>query len=148
MNSSNFSNYNAFKQLLSNKFSLIAVICIVLFFFISIFAYQIMPDNSPLANNIELSIAKKEPGFKVKFLLFKEDVMMQESIKKNTLFFGKDKPYQRIPINNYQIIRDSVYYSIYGKSNLDIKKTSVDKLYFNKSMKYVEEKLFSNQYYI
>jgi len=90
MNLYKILTHHIIKNLLSNKLSAIAVFFIILFFLISIFSYQIMPDNSPFANTIELSIAKKEPGFKATFLLIKKDTLMKQLSYLNTFFLGKD----------------------------------------------------------
>ena len=69
-----------FFQMFSNKINLLEFFFIVFFFFISIFAYQIMPDATPLANSIELSISKEKPGFTADFLLFKKDSLVEKSV--------------------------------------------------------------------
>ena len=46
-------------------------------FLISVFAYVIAPDNSFNANNMNLSIHSKKPGFKV-------TMIVQESVNKNS----------------------------------------------------------------
>ena len=52
-----------FKKILSNKISATALFCVLFFFLLAVFSYQIMPDKTPLANSIQLSIAKQKPGF-------------------------------------------------------------------------------------
>ena len=48
--------------------SLLCLLIITIFFLTAIFAYQIMPDKTLLANNIQLAIAKK-PGFTCDYIL-------------------------------------------------------------------------------
>ena len=60
-------------KILSNTTLFIPLFFIFLFLFVAIFSYQIMPDDTPMANSIELSIAKKKPGFQGQYLLFKKE---------------------------------------------------------------------------
>ena len=49
-----------------------------------------MPDDTPLANNIQLSIAKKPPGFNADVLLLRKDTVYNtKSLKK--FFLGEEK---------------------------------------------------------
>ena len=57
------SNSFFIQKILSNKITFFSLIVIALFLFIAIFPYQIMPDRTPLANSIDLSIAKKKTRF-------------------------------------------------------------------------------------
>jgi peptide/nickel transport system permease protein len=130
------------KKILSNKISFVLLFFIFVFFILAVFPYQFMPDNSPMANSIQLSIAKKEPGFKANLLLLKKDDL---SIAKNSLykfFFGTKKNYNEIVINDYDIIHDTVYYFLYNSSLEDMQKINLEKVYFNKYDVCVVEKTF------
>ena len=142
MKSNKSLNRIALQKILSNKISLLALCFISIFLFVAIFPYQIMPDNSPMANSIELSIAKKKPGFRAKVLLFKKDNnnIMPKNI--NNFFFGKEKSYNEIIINNYKIVNDTVYYLPYNTSSSNIKTDDITNLYFSKSGECVKEKIF------
>lgn len=131
-----------FDQILSNPVLVISLFCIFSFFLISVFAYQIMPDNTPMANSIELSIAKKKPGFQANFLLFKNE---QNTISKNTVyqfFFGREKPYREMIINDYSVVGDTIYYSLYNHSLDDLKKNNVSDLYSYHAGEYIINKKF------
>ena len=101
-----------------------------------------MPDNTPMANSIELSIAKKPPGFKAQFLLFKKENQTIYSNSIYSFFFGKEKEYKEVIINDYHILGDTVYYSVYNNSMQDIKKNNISELYFNHLGQCVIEKRF------
>ena len=139
MKSNKSSNYHIFKRIISNKISLLAIVVIFIFLFTAIFAYQIMPDKTPLANSIELSIAKKKPGFRADYLLFKNDTL--QSIQSNSFFSGRENGYDELLIYNYREVEDTVYYTT-SKINTDFKKVHISNLYFNNSGNYIQEKYF------
>ena len=129
-------------KILSNKTLLISLFFIFLFFLITIFSYQIMPDKTPMANSVELSIAKKKPGFKAHFLLFKKEKTHEDKSYISHFFFGQENMYDEVIINEYSIIGDTVLYSIYNDSLKAIKKKHVSDLYFNKSKQCLIQKKF------
>ena len=139
MTSNKSSRQILFQKLTSNKTSLIALLVIFIFLFIAIFAYQIMPDKTPLANSIELSIAKKKPGFRSDYLLLKRDV--HQTIKSTSFFSGRENDYDELLIQNHKVIGDTVYYQT-EKLSLDFKKVHISNLYFNDSGNYIQEKYF------
>ena len=81
----------------------ISVLIISLFFFISLFCYFIIPDKTINANSINLTIKSQKPGFKKMFF---ENVSVNYSIK--NLFFGSEKIDESYPLDDYEIINDSI----------------------------------------
>jgi len=138
MKSHKFSKRIIFQKILSNKISSIALLVIILFLLTAIFSYQIMPDKSPLANSIELSISKQKPGFIAEYLLFKKN---NEIIQKNNFFSGRYNNYNEVIISDYKIINDTVYYQM-NHFNSDFKKAHISDLYFNQFGQCVQEKKF------
>ena len=51
-----------------NKTAMAGWYFIILSFLIAVFAYLIIPDNTPMSNRINLSISNQSPGFKVQML--------------------------------------------------------------------------------
>ena len=90
----------------------VSVLIISLFFFISLFCYFIIPDKTINANSINLTIKSQKPGFKKMFF---ENVSVNYSIK--NLFFGSEKIDESYPLDDYEIINDSIIKIInYGES--------------------------------
>lgn len=81
----------------------ISVLIIFLFFFISLFCYFIIPDKTINANSINLTIKSQKPGYKKMFF---ENVSVNYSIK--NLFFGSQKIGESYPLDDYEIINDSI----------------------------------------
>tara|TARA_B100000902_G_C27311209_1_gene918515 strand:- start:54 stop:1148 length:1095 start_codon:yes stop_codon:yes gene_type:complete len=138
----NFFN-NKFISLINNKVSAIALLVIFCFFLLSVFAYQLMPDNTPNANSIQLSIAKQIPGFKANFLLVKKDSSKINNKIVNTFFWGEDKSYNEILIKSYKISNDTIYYNLYDDNiGLYTNQELISNLSFSKNGDYIEEKTF------
>ena len=98
-----------------------------------------MPDKTPLANSIELSIAKKKPGFKANYLLFKKNIVQKKDLK--NIFFGQVNNYEEVLINDYKLIKDTMYYQSYTL-NAEFQKVHVSNLYSHKFKNGVKEKTF------
>ena len=81
----------------------VSVLIISLFFFISLFCYFIIPDKTINANSINLTIKSQKPGYKKMFF---ENVSVNYSIK--NLFFGSEKIGESYPLDDYEIINDSI----------------------------------------
>ncbi|MAQ31222.1 MAG: peptide transporter [Flavobacteriales bacterium] len=141
MDSTKSSYRISFFHMFSNKINLLAFVFIVGFFFISIFAYQVMPDATPLANSIELSISKEKPGFTADFLLFKKDNHVEKNMI-SSFFFGSENPYSEEIVSDHSVIGDTIYYYSYNSSKSFLKKKHVSSLYYMKSGEYFKNKCF------
>jgi peptide/nickel transport system permease protein len=142
MKSNKSLNREVIKKILSNKISLFSIFFIFLFFFAALFSYQFMPDKTPMANNIQLSIAKEKPGFKVNFLLLKRDSIYAPKNNIHEFFFGKNKPYTEIAISDYYHSNDTIYYSLYNSTLQENQKIHIDKSFINADGSFVQERSF------
>ena len=79
-------------------------ICILLAFF----AYAIIPDHSANANQMELSIHSKRPGFQVDVLKIPQKNRNDDRSFLNELFFGFEIQYEKIPYQKLQIAEDQI----------------------------------------
>lgn len=103
-----------FKRSFWGVFSFWFIVCIGL---ISVFAYVIAPDSSQYANQMNLAIHSKKPGFKVDVISIAVDKVEQSTL--NKLFFGdKNSPIQ-IPILDYKIESDNLIYTEYASDGLE-----------------------------
>ena len=84
------------------SFSYIGV-CVLL----AIFAYGIIPDNSANANQMELSVHSKEPGFQVKMLKVPTNISTDRSFL-HQLFFGFEIEHEEIPYGQLRVDDDKV----------------------------------------
>ena len=115
-----------FFNLKTNFLGIISLAFIVFIFFLSFFAYVIAPDNSVNANQMNLSIHSKKPGFSVKMLVIKNDVKNENFI--SSLLWGKKDDSSRIPISEYKIEENFIFYKDYNSLDSDFKKIENKKI--------------------
>ena len=75
---------------------------------ISILGYLIVPDKSPNCNEQSLSIAAKKPFFTVKIALIPKNKIIQNKGWFHTMLFGREYPFQAIPIDSFHFSGDNV----------------------------------------
>jgi len=102
-----------FFNIKKNLSGIISLVFIILVALIAFFAYAITPDNSQNANQMHLPIHSKAPGFEVDMLVISNNIEPQSSI--NKLFYGDKNPDIEIPIINYKISNDTLYYQEFNQ---------------------------------
>ncbi len=85
------------KKIAKNKLGLGGLIFISILLIISSLGYLITPDSSPKANNINLEIALKKPGFSVDFLRISEN-QGEETGFFTSLVSGRPDRFKTIPV--------------------------------------------------
>ena len=113
------SQYNFLFRKITSFFliSPMSIFCfsvIFFFFFTSIFAYFIIPQNTNMSNEIELSIANKPPGFSINYLY--NDTTSDYDNLFHKLLFGQKLNFKKIPIVYHEIINDTVFFIEYPNS--------------------------------
>lgn len=88
------------------------IIVILLALFMAIFAYLIIPDNSPHANQMHLSLSNKNPGFRVDVLKIPLQNPPEKSLW-SQWFSGKPPTHQHIPLESYRIESGGIAYREY-----------------------------------
>lgn len=109
---------SAIKKFKKNFTALISLYFIVFVAFIAVFAYALAPDSSNNANQMHLSIHSKPPGFKVLMIIQKEEFTKNQSIF-NKFFFGNRNPDKEIPILNYRVVNNKIFYKVYNSSKIN-----------------------------
>tara|TARA_Y100000589_G_scaffold249574_2_gene237661 strand:- start:8466 stop:9563 length:1098 start_codon:yes stop_codon:yes gene_type:complete len=142
MKSNKSLNGIVIEKILSNKISFFAIILICIFFVLAVFSYQIIPDKTPNANSIQLSIAKQKPGFTVNFLLIQKDIFIQRKNNLNSFFFGYPRTYESIPIVDYKIEDDKLFYSLFGTNSSVFKSINLNDLYLDSNGSFVQTRTF------
>ena len=89
------------QQLLSRPTAAMALSIIVFTCFIAVFAYQLAPDKSPMANTMIIELGARPPGFKKNFLMLPRSTAVEHHGKLTEWFNGKPPVYKLIPINGY-----------------------------------------------
>jgi ABC-type dipeptide/oligopeptide/nickel transport system permease subunit len=101
----NYTN-KTWKRLKKNKGALVGIIIIILFFLLSIFAYTLASDDTTNANRQIVEIGRKKPGFNQ--LFYKQRTDSSSTSFFNKLVDGKKDEFKYIPIQAYQIKKDSI----------------------------------------
>lgn len=120
-------NAKAWKRLKRNKSAMFGLSIIILSVFLSILAYVVSPDNSPSGNEQILELETHEPGFKIQILKDNKDEFEVNGFL-DGLINGFKKGYKPIPITEYRIVGDTLFYTEYrGKVfQPDFKKISLN----------------------
>ena len=141
MSSNKSLQTSVLRSLFKSNIAFFAIFFISFFFFISIFSYQIMPDNSKMANSINLPIAKMKPGFKQLFLLKKNQILLpqNENMLKN-FFFGSLSDYKQIAINNFIQEGDFISYSLFPHGKVE--KIHISNLHFTQEGTFTKSVVF------
>ncbi len=114
---------NSLKQLALQKFKknfwgVFSFWFIVFVGLVSVFAYVFAPDNSQYANQMHLAIHSKRPGFQVTMLTIPSQLEAKQSLV-DKLFFGKKNTDTEVPISEYTINNDTLFYTEYASDGLE-----------------------------
>lgn len=101
------------------------MIIILLAFFVAVFAYLLIPDHTPNANQMNLAIAGKKPGFSVQVLRLQKEVQPDQTFW-NQLIGGKDLPYKEVAVARIDENANTIVYTEYTGSGDGIEK-SIDR---------------------
>ena len=92
-----------------NKTAMAGWYFIILSFLVAVFAYVIIPDNTPMSNRINLSISNQSPGFKVQILKIPKSYVEKSGFFQK-IFFGRKDAFDYIPITSFRIQENNLYF--------------------------------------
>ena len=96
-----------------NKIAVAGLVVIFFMLIVAILGYLIMPDQTPLANNMTIQLSIKKPGSQFTILRLRKT----ESVDTVNIFakmlFGQPSFYKEIPITGYYVKGDSIHVSEY-----------------------------------
>ena len=110
-------NTIAFKKILRDKLSVFCFIVIFIYIIISVFAYFIAPDKTPMGNEMHLELSTLPPFSEINFIEIDKKITQNKKDFFQTLIYGKYSDKKRIPISEYKIIDNNIYYTIYNSEN-------------------------------
>lgn len=93
----------AWQRFLKNRVGLSASVFIILFAFVAIFAYFIIPDPTPNANRQLLELSTQKPGFEVDMLLVPKDKPAPKQSFFTTLIHGRPDDFVFIPFDSITV---------------------------------------------
>lgn len=115
------SQKSVLKKILKDPLGAGGMIIIFLAFFMSVFAYILIPDSSPNANEMQLSLAGKKPGFKVEMLKVPNPNFEETGFLKS-MFQGANSKYRSIPISDFVEQENSIVYTEFTEMGEGLKK--------------------------
>ena len=110
----------ALQKFFKSFWGVISLIFIVLCIFIAVFGYFFIPDKSEHANQMNLTIHSKPPGFEV--LMLRIPNLQQQNNNWLVYFTGIKNPDGYIPIQSYKLTNDSLIYTEYSDLATGIEK--------------------------
>ncbi|PZD77762.1 ABC transporter permease [Mesonia sp. K7] len=122
---------------------------LALCFVIAVFAYLIIPDDSENANQMQLAIHSKSPGFTVKMLTLDSKELPETTFSE--YFFGKKNVVEQIPISDYKIENNELVVEPYvGENEVGMSKifTLSENFEGYKNWQEVEEKLIEEKTFL
>ena len=118
-------NQKALRRLKKNKPALFGLGLIAFSIVVAIFGYVLSPDSTPNANDQLPIIALKDPGFQVKILKIRKNREIEKNNFLSVMLWGAENEFELVPINNYKIIGDTVFYEKYAGENPDSSQLSL-----------------------
>ncbi len=115
-----------FFNLKRNFLGIVSLSYILFIFLISVFAYVISPDNSENANNMNLSIHSKKPGFSVTMLV--ENINSKADNNLWSYLMGNKDPLSETPISEFKISENYIFYIPYNSVDNEFKKIELEKV--------------------
>lgn len=116
----NSPNRRVWKRFASNSLSVGGLVFIILLAIISILGYLIMPDDSPMANQMHIQLSIKKPGSTFLFLRIPKAEPVESRNILQKLMSGQPAYYDEVPINFYQFKGDSIQVSVFTGVKGDI----------------------------
>lgn len=98
--------WNIFKR---NRIAVAGLLIIILTIIAAILGYLIMPDSTPMANNMTIQLSVKKPGSRFMMLRLPKETPVDTVNIFIKMLFGQPSFYREIPIARYRFTKDSVF---------------------------------------
>jgi peptide/nickel transport system permease protein len=96
-----------------NKIAVAGLAVIIFTLLVAILGYLIMPDSTPMANNMTIQLSIKKPGSEFMMLRLRKTEPVDTVNLFTKMLFGQPSFYREIPITGYHFAKDSVYVDEY-----------------------------------
>ena len=105
--------WRAWRKFRRNIAAMIGLFIITVATLLAIVGYLVVPDNTTHANQQIVELKLKEPGYTAKLLKVKLDNPVEDRNLLEIFWNGKEREFRYIPILNYSIAGDTIYYEHY-----------------------------------
>ncbi|HYK77703.1 MAG TPA: ABC transporter permease [Daejeonella sp.] len=96
------------KRFKRNKPAVAGLALIIIMVLMGILGYLIMPDKTPMANNMLLQLSISKPGSEFTILKIKKNELPGRQNILDRILFGQPAQYRQLPINSYRFKGDSI----------------------------------------
>ncbi|NVM64588.1 peptide/nickel transport system permease protein [Mucilaginibacter sp. SG538B] len=96
-----------------NKIALGGLAFILLTLLVAILGYLIMPDDTPLANNMVIQLSIKKPGSTYMMLKLRKAEAVDTVNLFSRMLYGQPSFYKEVPVTGYHFVKDSIYVNGY-----------------------------------
>ena len=96
-----------------NKIAVAGLVLIIFMLIVAILGYLIMPDQTPLANNMTIQLSIKKPGSQFTILRLRKTEPVDTVNIFSKMLFGQPSFYKEIPVTGYYVKGDSIYVNEY-----------------------------------
>jgi len=114
----------AWRRLLKNRMAVASVVIILLTVLISILGYLITPDKTPYANDQNLALTTKKPGFRITMLMVRKNEPDPGYNFLSLMMFGRKSEYRHIPVKGYSFNDSTVVVTEYEGEGITGKQTT------------------------
>lgn len=96
-----------------NKLALGGLIFIVVLVIMGLLGYLIMPDKTPMSNDMHLQLSNKKPGRSFNFLVTEEKPNIEKRNLFDKMLYGQPSAHKSIPITDYHWEGNTLVYQAY-----------------------------------
>jgi peptide/nickel transport system permease protein len=114
----------AWRRLLKNRMAVASVAIILLTILISILGYLVTPDKTPYANDQNLVLTTRKPGFSVTMLKVRKNEPVPRSNLLSLMMFGRKSEYQQIPVTAYTFTDSTIAVTEYEGEGITGKRST------------------------
>lgn len=104
----NTPSQRTWKRFKRNKLAIGGIVIIAIMVMLGALGYLIVPDKTPMANNMLLQISTKKPGSSFTILRLKNNQEIEKMNFMEKMLFGQPSFYSEIPITSYRFAVDSI----------------------------------------
>ncbi len=113
----------AWRRFLKNRVSSFSLGFIVLVAFLSIIAYWITPDKTPMVNEQNLLLATLKPGSQVLVLKIRKNQDIPQRNIFHLMLYGQENRFAIVPISAYSFSSDSIKVTEYSKDSSGLERS-------------------------
>lgn len=107
------NNNKIWHKFIKNKFSLLGLSFILIVILLALFGYLITPDDSPMANQMNLQLNIEKPGATFTFIKTPKHPKPPKVNLLNKMLYGQPSVFDYIPISTYNFNRQFLNYKEY-----------------------------------